>query len=96
MAIINSERDMYCMIEESEKAYTDSNIGGWYETDDSCKKEDIKWDIYNWWSQIDEKIGQCWGNSQEEHVVEQLVSMPPYLISIKDEYQQHVKVKSSG
>lgn len=41
----------------SGKAYSDSNIRGWNDTNDSCEKEDIKWDIYNWWSQIDEKIG---------------------------------------
>lgn len=62
-----------------QKTYSDSNIRGWNETNDSCQKENMKGDIDNWRSQIDKKIWQCWSDSQKEHVVQQLLSPFCYL-----------------
>lgn len=40
------------------KTYSDSNVGSWNKTNQSCQEENMKWYVDNWRCQIDKKVGQ--------------------------------------
>lgn len=61
------------------KTYSDSNVGSWNKTNQSCQKENMKWYVDNWRCQIDKKVGQRRSYSQKEHVIQQLFPALCYL-----------------
>lgn len=47
------------------KTYSDSDVGGWDKTNQSCTKENMKRYVNNRRRQIDKKVRQCWSNPQK-------------------------------
>jgi hypothetical protein len=53
--------------------YPDSNVGSWDETNCCRREEDMVGHTDYRRSKIDESIGQCRSDSQEKHVIQQLL-----------------------
>lgn len=62
------------LVRGKEEQYPDCHVSSWDESNESCHEEYAVWHIHYWGSNIDESVWQCWGDSEKEHVVQQLLS----------------------